>query len=108
LQGIEMDERKPVRVGGELEVQARLGLGGLGPEDVAVDLYVGTFDTSSGALTSRTTYAMTGGADGSNGSFVYRGKVACQDSGRFGLKVRVTPRYARIEPPVSMNLVYWG
>jgi starch phosphorylase len=109
LAGIEFDERNPVQVGADLDVRAKLALGGLSAEDVAVDLYVGTFESRYGGLVDRKTYPMTSqGPASGDGVFNYQGKVACNETGKFGLKVRVTPRFGKLEHIFSVNLVYWG
>ena len=93
-------------VGQEVEVLARVKLGALAPEDVIVEAYYGRLD-HQGEFVGRETVTMeVQNPDGD--SFLFRGLISCQETGRFGYTVRVMPSHKRLENRFVMGLVTWA
>ncbi len=104
-------------VGMELPVQARVHLGGLGPEDVAVQLYDGPVD-SQGHITGGTavdmSLAVTGGESAGpsgaapDGVYLYTGTIPCRSSGLHGYSIRIMPRHPDLPHPFQPGLITWA
>ena len=83
--------RGAFRVGDRIQISARVHLGELQPEEVDVELYYGLMQ-SVDIMRSSQTIGLEVKETHANGSYLYGGTVVCQESGRFGYTVRVTPR----------------
>jgi starch phosphorylase len=96
----------PLTWGDELEVRARVRLGGLTPQDVACDIYHGPL-SGEGQFFERGTQRMepVGGGDG---LYEFTGRMVCKNTGRLGLKVRVVPLHPDLSSGYSMGLAAWG
>ncbi|MBF0529613.1 MAG: alpha-glucan family phosphorylase [Deltaproteobacteria bacterium] len=93
-------------VDGEIQVTARVRLGGLSPDDVTVEAYFGSLD-HNGDFTVRNTSELTPTV--SEGDVhEFHGLVPCKIPGRFGFTVRVMPSKRRLENPFVMGLVVWA
>jgi starch phosphorylase len=93
-------------VGQEVEVQAKVKLGPLSPEDVIVEAYYGRLD-HQGEFTERETVPLD--VLNSDGEFhTFRGRIPCPKTGRFGYTVRVMPSHKRLENRFVMGLVSWA
>jgi starch phosphorylase len=78
------------RVGDEFEVISEVYLGELLPEDVVVELYLGKLkglEQVEKSMVKR----MDVYQDNGNGTYIYKVKVKCTESGRYGFNVRVVP-----------------
>jgi starch phosphorylase len=93
-------------VGQEVEVQARVKLGDLMPEDVIVEAYYGRLD-HQGEFAERDTVPMEV-KDSDGDSYIFRGRIPCRITGHFGCTVRVMPSHKRLENPFAMGLVTWA
>jgi starch phosphorylase len=108
VEAVQADGADPMRVGSSLEVQARVNLGGLAPDDVEVQLFHGVVD-SLGDIPNPRTVAMShnGHADAGN-TWAFRGTIPCRTSGQHGYAVRVLPRHADLANPFEPGLLTWG
>jgi starch phosphorylase len=95
-----------VPVGSELDIEAKVLLGSLSPEDVTVEAYYGRLD-QNGDFAERETAALDV-VDLKDGVHYFKGKIPCVDTGRFGFTVRVMPSRKRLENPFIMGLVTWA
>jgi starch phosphorylase len=95
-----------VAVGRELEVQARVQLGPLKPDDVEVQLFHGPVD-SLGEIAQPHTVTMANQAL-DNGAYVYYGAIPCRASGQHGFAVRILPKHVALANPFMTGLVCWG
>ena len=78
-------------VGTNLRAHARVQLGPLTPEDVAVELYLGKVDPSGEMQDAATTLMKPVGRD-ANGRYVFEATpIPCSKSGMHGFTVRVRP-----------------
>jgi len=93
-------------VGSELDIEARIKLGSLTPEDVTVEAYYGKLD-HNGDFFERDT-AILEVKDIKGQIYSFKGKINCPKTGRFGYTVRVTPSKKRLENPFIIGLVTWA
>jgi glycogen phosphorylase len=84
------DSDGPFRVSDHFGVTASVHLGELKPEDVRVELAYGHV-VSLDRLANRKVATMTVAEDWGKGNYLYRCELTCDDPGRFGFTVRVTP-----------------
>jgi len=94
-------------VGAELEVQARVNLGTLAPDDVEVQLFHGIVD-NMGEIPQPGTTAMAHNGQHPSGSWLFKGTIPCRSSGHYGYAVRVLPRHPDLGSPFEPGLVVWG
>lgn len=92
-------------VGGELNVTAKVDLGGLATDDVSVELYYGPLD-NLGEITHPAVTQMK--SDGAGPKYNYGGQLPCLSSGQFGYAVRVVPRNKLLPNPFETGLLAWG
>jgi starch phosphorylase len=93
-------------VGSELDIEAKVLLGSLSPEDITVEAYYGRLD-HNGDFAERDT-AVLEVVDLKDEVHYFKGKIPCVDTGRFGFTVRVMPSRKRLENPFIMGLVTWA
>jgi starch phosphorylase len=87
-------------------VEAAVRLGGLKPEDVTVEAYYGLLDENRQISCGRPVELQPAHANG-DGTYVYAGRVACEDSGKYGLTVRVIPSLKVLTDPFQVRLITW-
>jgi starch phosphorylase len=95
-QGIQIDlpsrnAEGPLRVGETVEVSATVNLGELTPDEVDVELYYGVIQSIDTLVASQSATMQIDGEKQANGKYLYQCSIVCQDSGRYGFTVRVTP-----------------
>ncbi len=95
-----------LNVGGRLEVEARVRLGPLQPDEVQVQLFHGIVD-SLGDIPAPETIVMSPNPAG-NGEYVFTGSIPCRASGQHGYAVRVLPRHPALANPFAVGLICWG
>jgi glycogen phosphorylase len=107
VDGVEAPTGELWRVGASFPVSVRVQLGGVGPDDVEVQLCYGHLD-AAGDVTDPKVLALShnGHADGS--SVLFSGNVPCDSSGQFGFNVRVLPKHPHLPNPFEPGLVTWG
>lgn len=89
------------QVGDELHLRATVGLGGLAPTDVAVEVVYGR--ASEGDDLRDSQHLPLQPLDGE--SDVFGGTVPLSRAGSFGYTVRVTPRHELLASPAELGLV---
>ena len=107
IENVEGESKDAMRVGAEFEVQARIHLGGLTPDDVAVQLFHGIIDNADNIPEPATALMSTNG-DHSGVTWLFKGKIRCQSSGHYGYAVRVLPKHAHLGNAFEPGLVCWG
>jgi starch phosphorylase len=107
IEAVEARGADPMHVGAELEVHARVNLGGFRPDDVEVQLFHGTVD-NLGEIPAPRTVAMSHNGSRQGNSWVYRGTIPCRTSGQHGFAVRVLPRHEDLANPFEPGLICWG
>jgi starch phosphorylase len=107
VETVEADGADPLHVGKDLDVKARINLGGLSPDDVEVQLFHGLVD-SFGDIPNPRTASMSHNGSPEGNSWVYRGKIPCRASGQHGYAVRVLPRHQDLSTLFEPGLICWG
>ncbi len=100
-------DEKTRLVGDEIEFTAEVRMGSLDPEDVTVEAYYGRLD-HMGEFLDRNTLPLETESDLGDGVWRFRNKVACQDTGKFGYTVRITPSQKRLANPFVLGLICWA
>ena len=99
--------QSPMIWGQDIEVRAKLRLGELHPDDVACDIYFGRLD-AEGAFMDRHTIQMDPKHEDEPGVWTFSGILACAETGRIGLRVRVVPHHHGLGSRYSLGLAAWG
>ena len=99
--------QSPMIWGQDIEVRAKLRLGELHPDDVACDIYFGRLD-AEGAFLNRHTIQMEPKNEDEPGVWTFSGILACAETGRIGLRVRVVPHHHGLGSRYSLGLAAWG
>jgi starch phosphorylase len=107
IDGVESNNSDTLRVGGEMEVKARVNLGGLAPDDVEVQLFHGVVD-SLGEIPNPRTIRMSSNGARQGSSWQFQGTIPCRASGQYGFAVRVVPRHSDLGNPFEPGLICWG
>jgi glycogen phosphorylase len=107
VENVDTDGKEAMKVGAEFEVQARISLGSLSPDDVEVQLFHGIID-NAGEIPMPSTVAMSTNGSASGATWLFKGKIRCQSSGHYGYTVRVLPHHAKLGNPYESGLVCWG
>ena len=109
IEKIEADDGRDLQVGGFLNVRARVHLGGVSPQDVAVELYHGRVDPT-GELVEGACDEMKLPEDGvvDGGSAWFAGRIPCVRSGQHRYAVRVVPRHQGLPHRFDTGLILWG
>jgi starch phosphorylase len=97
---------QPLSVGMKMEVVASVKLGKLSPDDVVVEIYSGVM-TSTGEISDGSVTIMDHDGTDGDGVHAYKASVPCSAAGRYGMAVRVVPRYNGVALHTSGYIV-WG
>ena len=107
IEAVDAKNADPMHVGAELQVNARVNLGGFTPDDVEVQLFHGLVD-SFGEIPSPRTAAMSQNGAHDGATWTFHGTIPCRTSGQHGYAVRVLPRHPDLPHPFEPGLVCWG
>jgi starch phosphorylase len=107
VEGVETKGADPMHVGAELEVKARVGLGGFSPDDVEVQLFHGVVD-SLGQIPNPRTVTMSHNGQHEGSMWTFHGTIPCRMSGQHGFTVRVLPKHPGLANLFEPGLVCWG
>ncbi|HEX7975582.1 MAG TPA: alpha-glucan family phosphorylase, partial [Anaerolineales bacterium] len=95
-------------VGGSIQVQARIHLGELTPEDVQVELYLGRVDARGEIVGAEVTPMHSAGL-AEQGTALFEASAApCRQSGLHGYTVRVLPYHPDMQTRFLPGLVIWA
>jgi len=104
---VEQAKGTSFRVGEDVHVEARVRLGGLGVDDVAMELYLGRLNSAreivDGAAVFMQPVASTG-----QGEHTFAVEAPCQRSGLHGYTIRIRPRHPDMTTPVLPGLICWA
>ena len=104
---VEAEPHDTLKVGDALQLHARVHLGSIAPEDIAVEAYYGPLD-SDGQVTSGNAVRLDFVQSEQNGEHTFAGAVPCQRSGRTGYSIRVVPSHKDLADRYDQGLVVWG
>jgi starch phosphorylase len=108
LEAIDCGLPPAIRVGEEICAQARVHLDGLGPEDIAVQLYLGRLDAQGSFLDPEATPLSLVGPDGAAAFHFESGRTICRRSGLHGYTLRVLPHHPDLATPFVPGLITWA
>ncbi len=106
IENVEADTNEPLGVRQTLKVNATVSLGGLGPDQVRVQLYTGRLDNES-RLVEADCADMTHIQDLGDGRHRFEGSFLTSTSGRHGFAVRVIPGGETFDGLVVPGLIHW-
>ncbi len=107
IETVQSNDSAELPVGSDVEVRARIQLGDVKPDDVAVELYHGRIDTH-GQLVEGSSELMTCGDHVENGTYWYHGHIPCLRSGQHGYAVRMVPRHSDLTHRYDTGLIRWS
>jgi starch phosphorylase len=96
-----------LEVGSYLEVTAKVRLGKLKPEDVAVEIYYGIMDSVGHINSGEVTEMEFVGQDGNPDVSQFKGSIPCKVSGQHGYSVRIRPKHEDMSEPYEPGLILW-
>lgn len=98
---------KSSNVGAKAKVTATVQLGELTPDDVKVQLFVGSLDTR-GNIVNGDAQDMAVSSDNGNGEYTFETTLKYLRSGDHGLSVRVVPEHEYMHTNFQPNLITWA
>ena len=104
---VKSDELRGMKVGESLDVNARIDLGALIPDDVSVELYHGMLNLD-GEIIDPTVLPMTASDKPKGHVYEFLATIRSESSGRHGYTVRILPKNPQIENPLKQGLVHWA
>ena len=106
IKDIKMGEISDLEVGDSYHIEADVSLGELQPEDVIVEVYCGRLAPTD-QVVDRFTRPMK--PDGKDPDHVYKYQcdVHFDETGHFGINIRITPKHLNEESRHAMGLVIW-
>lgn len=107
IEKIEANDNAELPVGAKVQVRAKVQLGNVLPDHIAVELYHGRVD-AHGRLVEGSSEAMALNESLSNGSFMFQGEIPCLRSGQHGFAVRVVPKHPDLTHRYDTGLILWG
>jgi starch phosphorylase len=107
---VRSEKVEEIRVGDSFEIQTRVSLGRLKPEDVRVDLFMGKLDTEGEIRDGRTTEMSAVEPDvEQEGVYLYQATaINCCNSGLHGYSIRVVPKNPNQTTAFLRGLITWA
>jgi len=94
-------------VGDNFEISARVFLGPIRPENVRVQVYIGSSD--NGSLANPHSIDLTSVTkEDRGGVYTFKGGLPASESGSYGFNVRVIPTHRNILQEHELRLISWG
>ncbi|MFP4581577.1 MAG: alpha-glucan family phosphorylase [Candidatus Sumerlaeia bacterium] len=106
LVDMQIPSGKEMIVGQELQVEAKLKLGKIKPEDIKVQVYHGNLNAKDEIQDSEV--ADLGFQESKDGVHRFAGNIPCESSGRYGFALRVVPFHESMSSPFETKLIYWA
>ena len=107
IREVRSESEERLFTGEPMELEAEVSLGGLGPEDVSVEVYSGALD-QAGHFAGRVITPMKHVKPIEDGRHVFKGMVSPGEPGRFGLTLRILPKHPLLLDPHSLGLIRWA
>lgn len=99
---VKIDE---IKMGDSVTFKASVTLGSLTPDDVSVEVYMGTSGTGGEIMDSRTIVMTNTGREGDN--YIYEVSYSPENSGRKDYALRVMPKNDAIVSPLTPLFLRW-
>jgi starch phosphorylase len=106
VESLSVPEQRMYKIADNVEVSARINLGGLSSQEVRVELYYGSI-SSSGTIEHARSVEMTPQSDGQS-TVEYRGQIECGVTGRQGYTVRLLPKHPALIHPYVPGYLRWA
>jgi starch phosphorylase len=107
IENVDISEPAEIQVNQTIAVKSRINLATLNPDDVQVELYQGSIDTS-GEIRHGSPVVMTYQGQDQQGCGVYTGNITYGNSGLQGLSLRVLPKNEYLSSPYEPRLILWA
>jgi starch phosphorylase len=107
IQAIDIAAPSELQVNETFNVQAKISLGKLSPEDVLVELYQGTVQVD-GEMHTGISIAMDYQGHDTDGNSLYATEMQYVTSGLQGLSLRLLPRHRYLHSSLEMRLILWA
>jgi starch phosphorylase len=107
IEAISADYMKEVAVGTQVPVLANVFIGGINPEEIAVDIYSGVLN-SRGFIDGGELVSLDSITELTSGLYRFSGEIKCRFCGRQGFMVRVMPNHAELGAIYEPGLLLWG
>jgi starch phosphorylase len=107
IAGVEDGPANSIPVASAMQIRAQVHLGRLGPQDVAVELYVGRVNMQ-GELVEGNSVAMAVAGKDSGGNYNYVVETSIKRSGLHGFTVRVRPYHPDMSVAFIPGLIRWA
>ncbi len=108
IMGVQASEGEELAVGSKLEVQARVHLGAISPDEIAAELFYGSIDPHGQISEGQAEPMECQGQTTTDGTYRFVGAIPCRRSGQHGYAVRIVPRNPDLPNRVSSGLIIWG
>jgi starch phosphorylase len=99
--------RPQLRIGSQLSISARVSLPNVSPDDVSVELYYGPVDSQGNIRNGSSVRMAHKETEKHDSEHWFVGSIACDQTGRQGVAVRVLPKHADLTNPHELGLILW-
>ena len=107
IKDIRFDDISEIEMGAVYHAEVDVFIGQLAPEDIVVEAYCGSLDPSNNYQHSFAV-PMIPVKSGENRVSTYQCDIPFEETGHYGLNVRITPNHPDKESRLTMGLVIWG
>jgi len=107
IEQAEAQSSDAVAVGSVVPIAARVALGEIGVDEVAVEGYFGVLD-STGTIQGGETITLSHAGSLGNGVHQFTGQLECRFCGRHGFMLRVMPRHSQLGTIYEPGYLIWG
>jgi starch phosphorylase len=107
IESVEASQNSKLQVGDDMRVRARVKLGGIPPEELAVQIFHGPIDVH-GKISDGEIVPMIASEESNNDTCLFSGAIRYFKSGRHGFTVRVLPHHDDQMTPFDTGLVLWA
>ena len=107
IKDIRFDDMSEIEIGASYHAEVDLFIGEMAPEDIMVEAYCGSLDSSNNIQHSFA-IPMNPASNRGNGVSTYLCDIRFEETGHYGLNVRITPNHPDAESRLTMGLVIWG
>ncbi|MCF7956081.1 MAG: alpha-glucan family phosphorylase [Phycisphaerae bacterium] len=96
-----------LEVGSNLVVKAKIRLGKLNPEDVAVEIYYGVVDSTGNIEKGQVSKMQFANMSEDNEHAEFNGTIPCRMSGQHGFALRLLPQHADLAEQFEPGMIMW-
>ena len=101
------DTERSYAVGDRVSLEAEIDVGGLKPQNLAVEVYYGTLDTA-GKVSKPVLARLNHGEQSADNRYLFKGEMNCENSGQYGFAIRVLPNHPDLATPFLPGFIIWG